>query len=142
VAVEQIEQDDVLAALRKYLRLSGFADIKDVGSASAGGTGRDASAIKGGETWAFECIGYAAKGPKRSRDFDTAVWQVLARLGHFNVSALCLPASFKRGMKQRLRNRASAWKALGKAFNGRLHIWFWDGGDKWEEKEWNQLLSS
>ncbi len=66
--VEQIEQDAVLAALRKHLRGSGYTDVDDVGSTGGGGTGRDASATKGGETWAFECIGYAAKGPKRSRD--------------------------------------------------------------------------
>jgi len=30
---------------------------------------------------------------------------------------------------------------LGEAFNGRLHVWFWNGGDGCEEKEWNQLLS-
>jgi len=113
-----------------------------VGRTGGGGTGRDASAIKGGKTYAFECIGYAAKVPERSRDFYTAVWQVLGRLDSYNISVLCLPVRYKLGMKRRIDNRLSGWEALGNAFEGRLHIWFWDGDDKWEEKEWNQLLSS
>ncbi|MCK4593626.1 hypothetical protein KAU45_03930, partial [bacterium] len=120
-----VEQQAVIDALKEHLEEKGYSNVQCVTNPSSGVTGPDATAEKDGKGHAFECIGYSNKGSKRSRDFYNAIWQVLGRLDNYDVVVLCLPRRFQLGMKTRIENRRSGWKALGDAFKERLYLWYW-----------------
>ena len=101
-----------------------------------GETGTDIVAQMNGDIFFIEVIGYKARGPSRSKDFFEGFWRTISRLEEDNeqhyksrTTTLCtkivlaVPNEYKRGMKLRIKQYATAWSRIANAFP-ELEIWF------------------
>ena len=89
-----------------------------------------------GDIFFIEVIGYKVRGPSRSKDFFEGFWRTISRLDEDKEQyfegrtsalqtkiVLAVPNEYKRGMKKRITQYATAWPRIASAFP-ELEIWF------------------
>lgn len=115
-----IKNEEAEGRLRDWLTGQGY-DLSP--PLKQGETGVDILAIRGDEKLHVEVIGFKKNGPSRARDFFEVFFRAVSRLNDGATKCvIALPDGFEKGMPQRARQYAVAWKRIGKAFP-ELYIW-------------------
>ncbi|MDO9153242.1 MAG: restriction endonuclease [Paludibacter sp.] len=125
--------------LRKLLENDGYSlsPIRKNGE-----LGVDILATKEKQKLYIECIGYKISNPARSKDFFEVFFRAISRLNdEAKECIIALPANYKLGFHQRVKQYSIGWKRIGDVFP-ELQIWFINKEEmKLEKFTWNKLLN-
>ena len=118
--VKNIEVEDIL---RDLLKNEGCSLSSRRGY---GETGVDIIAMKEGQTWHIECIGYKSSGSARAKDFYESFFRIVSRLNDgAQHLVIALAKRAETGLPARVNQHKVAWKRIALAFP-ELEIWLVD----------------
>jgi hypothetical protein len=130
-------------SLRTILDKEGYELTDSHGDVNSGETGVDLIAKKGEQVHYIEVIGYSSSGPKRTKDFNTALIQALSRLDDGAKSCvIAIPIEYEQGINSRYNQKKTFWHRIGNAFP-ELSIWYVDTHhDTLKKYKWSYIIEN